>query len=135
MLYPDELKYTPEHEWVRLDGTTATVGITSFAQDQLGDIVDVDLPEVGATVAQMKECGAIESVKTASDLFSPVDGKVLEVNTKLASRIDGQKNADFHPEWINQDPYGRGWLFKVELQAGAVTSQLLEAAAYRSLVE
>lgn len=135
MLYPDDLKYTEEHEWVRQDGRIVTVGITHFAQDQLGDIVDVDLPEPGAKVGQMKECGAIESVKTASDLFSPVEGTIVERNDKLVSRLDGQKNADFHPEWVNQDPYGKGWLFKVELGPGASTDHLLEAAAYRTMVE
>ncbi|MBM3463682.1 MAG: glycine cleavage system protein GcvH [Armatimonadetes bacterium] len=134
-MYPDDLKYTEEHEWVRLDGDVATVGITHFAQDQLGDIVDVDLPEVGAQVACMKECGAIESVKTASDLFSPVTGQVTERNITLASRIDGQKNPDFHPELVNQDPYSGGWLFKVKLADVGEVGKLLDAAAYRKLVE
>jgi glycine cleavage system H protein len=133
-MIPDDLKYTEEHEWVRLDGDAATVGITHFAQDQLGDIVDMDLPEVGAKVTYMKECGAIESVKTASDLFSPLSGEITERNDNLVSRINGQKNANFHPEWVNQDPYGKGWLFKVKLASQAEVDKLLDAKAYAQVV-
>jgi glycine cleavage system H protein len=129
-MYPEDLKYSEEHEWVRVEGHVATVGITDFAQDQLGDIVDIDLPEVGATVGYMKECGAIESVKTASDLFSPIGGKVVERNQSLLSRIDGKKNGDFHPEWVNQDPYGKGWLFKVEPGDDSGLDKLMDAASY-----
>lgn len=134
-MYPQDLKYTEEHEWVRVEDGTATVGITHFAQDQLGDIVDVDLPEPGASVGFMKECGAIESVKTASDLFAPVSGTVTDRNQQLQSRVEGQKNADFHPEWVNQDPYGKGWLFKVKLSAPSELDGLLDAAAYAKLVD
>lgn len=134
-MYPEDLKYSEEHEWVRVEGNIATVGITDFAQDQLGDIVDIDLPEVGASVTSMKECGAIESVKTASDLFSPVNGKIVQRNNSLASRIDGKKNADFHPEWVNQDPYGKGWLFKVQLTGDGGVDKLMNAAEYQNHVE
>lgn len=129
-MIPEDLKYSEEHEWVRTQGEEATVGITDHAQDQLGDIVDVDLPEVGATVTFMKSCGSIESVKAASDLFSPVSGRVVARNESLLSRIDGQKNPNFHPERVNQDPYGEGWLFRVKLDKPAELEQLLDAAAY-----
>lgn len=129
-MYPEDLKYSEEHEWVRVDGGVVTVGITDFAQDQLGDIVDMELPDVGTSVAHMKECGAIESVKTASDLFSPVTGTVVARNESLLSRVDGKKNAEFHPEWVNQDPYGKGWLFKVELVDGGALDKLMSAADY-----
>jgi glycine cleavage system H protein len=133
-MYPQELKYTEEHEWVRFENGLATVGITHFAQDQLGDIVDVELPEVGATVKYMRECGAIESVKTASDLFSPCTGKVVERNETLLSRIEGQKNPNFHPEQVNTDPYGAGWLFRVELADVAELDGLLDAAGYQAVI-
>ncbi|NDD27240.1 MAG: glycine cleavage system protein GcvH [Proteobacteria bacterium] len=129
-MYPEDLKYSEEHEWVRVDGNTVTVGITDFAQDALGDIVDMELPDAGASVTYMKECGAIESVKTASDLFSPVTGRVTERNESLLSRIDGKKNAEFHPEWVNQDPYGKGWLFKVEITDGGALDKLMSSADY-----
>ena len=133
-MYPADLKYSEEHEWVRVDGSIATIGVTFFAQEQLGDIVDVELPEVGSVVKYMRECGAIESVKTASDLFSPCTGKVVERNEALLSRIDGQKNPGFHPEQVNQDPYGAGWLFKVELSDASELDALLDAAAYQASV-
>lgn len=129
-MYPEDLKYSEEHEWVRVDGNVVTIGITDFAQDQLGDIVDMELPEAGASVTYMKECGAIESVKTASDLFSPVTGRVTERNESLLSRVDGKKNAEFHPEWVNQDPYGKGWLFKVEITDGGALDKLMSSADY-----
>lgn len=133
-MIPEDLKYSEEHEWVRVDGAVATIGITDFAQDQLGDIVDMELPEVGATVAHMKECGAIESVKTASDLFAPVSGTIVERNESLLSRIGGKKNPEFHPEWVNQDPYGKGWLFKVELSDAGALEQLMSASDYEKHV-
>ena len=119
---PTELKYTKSHEWVRAneDGTI-TIGVTDHAQTQLGDMVFVEMPEVGRTVTAGEECAVVESVKAASDVFSPVDGEVLEVNEALAET----------PELINQDPYGEGWLFR--LQSSDSLDGLLDASAYEAL--
>jgi glycine cleavage system H protein len=120
---PADLKYTAEHEWVRVEGTTVTVGITDYAQDQLGDVVYVDLPESGAAVTSGQAFGEVESTKSVSDLFAPVDGTVAERNDALDDR----------PELINSDPYGEGWLVRIELADGASTDALLDAAAYSDL--
>jgi glycine cleavage system H protein len=125
MNFPDDLRYTQEHEWVRVDGTTAKVGITDYAQDALGDVVYVDLPQVGATVAAMAACCEVESTKSVSEIFSPVTGTVVEVNEALNDA----------PEQVNADPYGAGWIFVVEMADPAELDTLLDAAAYRALVE
>ena len=117
-MFPTDLLYTPSHEWAKIEGDTATVGITSFAQEQLGDITFVDLPAVGATVTQGKEFGSIESVKAASELYSPVTGEVIEVN----SALEGS------PELVNQEPFEGGWMIKVKLSAEP--QGLLDASAY-----
>jgi glycine cleavage system H protein len=121
---PEDLQYTSEHEWARRDGTVVLVGITDYAQDQLGDIVFVNLPEVGAEVTAGEPMGEVESTKSVSDVYSPVSGKVVERNDTLET----------NPELVNEDPYGRGWLVRVE-SAGDVESQLIDANAYRKLVE
>lgn len=122
---PDDQKYSREHEWVRVDETgTATIGITDFAQDQLGDIVYLGLPEVGSQVRQSEKCGEVESVKSVSDLYSPVSGEVVERND-LA--IDT-------PELVNQSPYGDGWLWQVRLDNPAELENLLTAEQYRDLI-
>ncbi|ROU00594.1 glycine cleavage system protein GcvH [Marinobacter sp. R17] len=122
---PTDLKYIETHQWVRVAGDgTATVGITDFAQDQLGDVVFVELPEVGATVNGGEEAGVAESVKSASDVFSPVSGEVIEVNESLEEE----------PEKLNEDPYGEGWLFKVRLSDSGELDGLMEADAYADLV-
>jgi glycine cleavage system H protein len=119
---PTDLKYTKSHEWVRANGDgTITVGVTDLAQTQLGDMVFVEMPEVGRTVAAGEECAVVESVKAASDVYSPVDGEVLEVNEALTET----------PELINQDPYGEGWLFR--LQSSKSLDGLLDASAYEAL--
>jgi glycine cleavage system H protein len=123
--FPDNLKYTKEHEWVAVDGTRARVGITDYAQDALGDIVYVQLPEVGATVAAMAPCAEVESTKSVSDIYAPVSGTIAEVNTALNDT----------PEIINQEPYGLGWLFDVEVGETSELESLLDASAYRALVE
>lgn len=123
--YPAELWYTREHEWIRVEGDTGTVGITAFAQDQLGDVVFVELPAVGAEVRQGKQFGTVESVKTVSDLFSPVTGTVVEVNPALAD----------HPELVNQDPYGQGWMIKVRLADPAELDGLLDSKAYEAFLK
>ncbi|MFZ5426690.1 MAG: glycine cleavage system protein GcvH [Thermodesulfobacteriota bacterium] len=117
-MFPTDLKYTPSHEWARIEGDTATVGITSFAQEQLGDITFVDLPAVGTQVTQGSEFGSIESVKAASELYSPVTGEVVEVNGSLEAG----------PELVNQEPFAGGWMIKVKLSAEP--QGLLDAAAY-----
>ncbi len=117
-MYPSDLLYTPSHEWAKIDGDTALVGITSFAQEQLGDITYVELPAVGAQITQGAEMGSIESVKAASELYSPVTGEVIEVNTALEA----------NPELVNQDAFGEGWLIKVRITAGP--EGLLDAEAY-----
>ena len=125
MNFPDGLRYTQEHEWVRVDGTVARVGITDYAQDALGDVVYVDLPEVGATVAAMAACCEVESTKSVSEIFSPVSGTVAEVNTDLSDT----------PQMINEDPYGKGWIFAVELADAAEVDGLMDAAAYRAFLD
>jgi glycine cleavage system H protein len=125
MNFPDDLRYTQEHEWVRVDGTTARVGITDYAQDALGDVVYVDLPDVGATVAAMACCCEVESTKSVSEIFSPVSGTIAEVNSDLTDT----------PQMINEDPYGKGWIFAVELADAAEVASLMDAAAYQTFLE
>jgi glycine cleavage system H protein len=120
---PENLLYSKEHEWVRVDGDTAAIGITDYAQHSLGDIVYVELPKVGATIAQFGNVGVIESVKAVSDLFTPVSGEVLEINGAL----------DAEPAAVNKDPYGDGWLFKVRLSDPGETGKLLSAADYEKI--
>ncbi len=122
---PAELKYTKEHEWIKVEGNIGIIGITDFAQDQLGDVVFVELPEVGRELKQNEQFGVVESVKTVSDLYSPVSGKVVEINTELEST----------PEAVNEDPYGKGWMLKVELSDPAELENLLDAAAYEAFVK
>ena len=124
MNFPSDLRYSKEHEWVRAEGDTATVGITDYAQDQLGDIVYLDLPAAGASVTQLEKLGEIESVKAVSDLYSPVSGEVVEVNQEA---IDS-------PELVNNDAYGRGWLIKVRMSDASELDKLLTAQAYEELV-
>ena len=123
MSYPDDLRYSKDHEWVRADGPTATIGITSFAADELGDIVFVELPEVGAALKQFAAFGVVESVKAVSDLFAPVSGKVTEVNARLAAE----------PELLNSDPFGEGWIAKVDVADGDELEELLDADGYAKL--
>ncbi len=120
---PTDLRYSESHEWVRVEGGVATVGITDFAQDQLTDVVYVELPKKGAKVQSGKAFGVVESVKSVSDLFSPLDGEVADVNEGLLKK----------PEQINDDPYGQGWLIKVRL-AGAAPTSLLDAAGYQKVI-
>jgi glycine cleavage system H protein len=122
MNIPEGLKYTKDHEWVKIEGTTATVGITDFAQSELGDIVYIDISTVGQEIKAHEVFGTVEAVKTVSDLFMPVSGKVLEVN----SILDGS------PEKVNADPYGDGWMVKVAITGS--TSDLLTAAEYKELI-
>ena len=124
MTIPADLRYSREHEWVRVEGGVATVGITDYAQDQLGDIVYLDLPATGAAVAQHERMGEIESVKAVSDLFSPVSGEVVEVNQEA---VDS-------PELVNQEPYGRGWLLRVRLRDPGELEALLSSQAYDELI-
>lgn len=119
---PSELQYVKTHEWVRFDGDVATIGITDYAQDSLGDVVYIELPEVGAILKADAIFGAVESVKAASDLYTPVGGEVLEVNTSLLD----------NPEAINSDPYGAGWMLKVQVTQ---RSGLIDAAAYTAFVD
>lgn len=122
---PSDLKYIETHQWVRVDADgTATVGITDFAQEQLGDVVYIGVPEMGATVNGGEEAGVAESVKSASDVFSPVTGEVIEINEKLEDE----------PEIVNEDPYGDGWMFRVKLADEGELEGLMDAAAYAELV-
>jgi glycine cleavage system H protein len=126
-LFPDDLKYTAEHEWVRTPGESAgsvRVGITDYAQDALGDIVYVQLPELGETVTAAAAIGELESTKSVSDVYSPVTGQVVARNEAL----------DATPELVNTDPYGAGWLFEVVVEDDSATVELLDAAAYEQLV-
>jgi glycine cleavage system H protein len=121
---PADLKYTREHEWAKQDGARIRVGITAFAQEQLGDVVFVELPKVGAKVAQRQSFGVVESVKAVSDLFAPVSGEVSEINAQLASA----------PETVNADPYGKGWMIVVKPTNAAEWDALLTAAQYEAFV-
>lgn len=120
MAYPDDLRYSKEHEWVRADNGTATIGITSFAADELGDIVFVELPEVGGQLSQFGSFGVVESVKAVSDLYAPVSGTVVEVNGALRDA----------PELLNSDPFGEGWIARVELGDPTELDALMDADAY-----
>lgn len=122
MNIPDGLQYTKDHEWVKIDGNTAIVGITDFAQSELGDIVYIDINTVGQDVGEHEIFGTVEAVKTVSDLYMPVAGKVLEVNPAL----------DASPEKVNEDPYGEGWMIKVEMTG--TPKSLLSSAQYRELI-
>jgi glycine cleavage system H protein len=125
MEFPNQLRYTKEHEWVAVDGARGRVGITDFAQDALGDVVFVQLPDVGANVSAMSSIAEVESTKSVSDIYAPVSGTVAEVNAGLEST----------PEQLNQDPYGDGWIFVIEMSDASQVDSLLDAAAYRRLVE
>ena len=124
MNFPNDVKYTKEHEWIRQEGDVAYVGITDYAQEQLGDIVFVDIQTVGETLAADEVLGTIEVVKTISDLFLPVAGEVLEQNEALEEQ----------PELVNKDPYGEGWLIKIKPAADADFDSLLDAEAYKALI-
>lgn len=124
MAYPTDLKYTKDHEWIRIAGDTAEIGITDYAQKQLGDVVYVDLPDVGKTIAAGESFGSIESVKAVSELFAPMSGEVVEVNPRLKD----------HPEAVNSDPHST-WMVKVKLSDPAAASSLIDAAGYESLVK
>ncbi|MGD8922729.1 MAG: glycine cleavage system protein GcvH [Candidatus Zixiibacteriota bacterium] len=121
---PAELKYTKEHEWVKLDGNTAIIGITDYAQGELGDIVFVELPEIGTEVKQLDSFGTIEAVKAVSDMYSPVSGKVIGINSAVEE----------DPMVINRDPYGEGWMLKVEISNPSELDQLLDADGYQKLL-
>jgi glycine cleavage system H protein len=122
--YPEDLKYHPEHDWARVDGDTATLGITWYAQDQLGEVVFVDPPEIGRTVSKDDPYAEVESVKAVSDVIAPLSGEVIEVNEALSDA----------PETINQDPYGEGWLVKVRLTDPSEADSLLDSSAYQELL-
>lgn len=119
-MYPEELRYSKDHEWVRVEGGVGTIGITEYAANELGDVVFVELPEVGAELSQFGAFGVVESVKAVSDLFAPVSGVVTEVNSELSRR----------PELLNSDAYGEGWICRIELRDRAEVDGLMDAAAY-----
>ncbi|MFA6945131.1 MAG: glycine cleavage system protein GcvH [Pedobacter sp.] len=124
MKFPAELKYTKDHEWVRVEGNQAYVGITEFAQSELGDIVYVDINTVGKEVAREDVFGTVEAVKTVSDLFMPLSGKILELNKKL----------DTNPELVNSDPYGEGWMVKIDIADASQIEELLSSANYKTQI-
>ncbi|NUO36183.1 MAG: glycine cleavage system protein GcvH [Dermatophilaceae bacterium] len=123
MSIPADLKYTSDHEWIRLDGDVATVGITAFAADALGDVVYVDLPQAGSAIASGDPCGEVESTKSVSDLYAPVTGEVAEVNAEVVD----------DPSLVNAEPFARGWLFRVKVEGDL--GELLDADAYAAVVE
>ncbi|MBI5708965.1 MAG: glycine cleavage system protein GcvH [Candidatus Eisenbacteria bacterium] len=125
MAFPDDVRYTPEHEWARLEGGVVTVGITSYATDQLGDVVFVELPEAGKQLEARKAFGVVEAVKTVSDLFAPLAGEVLEVNAALAD----------NPALVNQDPFGEGWMIRLKPANPHDLEKLLSSVDYEKLVE
>jgi glycine cleavage system H protein len=122
---PDELRYTKEHEWIRIEGDNVVIGVTDYAQDALTDVVWVELPEIGSVVGSMESFASVESVKSVSEIYAPVSGKVLEVNASLEDS----------PEQINEDPYGNGWICKMAISDPAELGDLLDGATYRSLIE
>jgi len=124
MNIPANLKYTKEHEWILVEGSTGTIGITEYAQNELGDVVFIDIEESLTEIVAGEKFGVIEAVKTVSDLFAPCDGKVLEINKALNST----------PETVNQDPYGAGWMIKIEITNAAGLNDLLDSAAYAELI-
>jgi glycine cleavage system H protein len=124
MAYPDDLRYTKEHEWIRVDGDTATIGITDYAQQQLGDVVFVELPDVGRPLRVGEAFGTIESVKAVSELFAPMSGEVLEVNPALRD----------HPERVNSEPH-EAWMVKIRLSDPAAASSLMDSSAYQSFIK
>jgi len=124
MNFPEDIKYTREHEWIRVEGNEAFVGITDFAQSELGEIVFVDIDTVGETIAQAEVFGSVEAVKTVSDLNMPVRGEVLEVNAALED----------HPELVNEDPYGQGWMIRIQISDIAELDTLMDAAAYKAMI-
>ena len=123
MNFPDDLRYSKDHEWIRVEGDVATVGVTDFAQSELGDIVYVDVSTIGKTLKQEEVFGTVEAVKTVSDLFLPVSGTLMELNADL--------NAN--PELVNQDPYIKGWMVKIKMSNPAEANELMDADAYRAL--
>jgi len=123
-MYPENLRYTKEHEWVRVEGNTGTIGITDHAQQELGDIVYVDMPKVGTRVEQGKTLGSVESVKAVSDIYAPVSGDVVEINQTLADA----------PEKLNEDPHGEAWLVKIRLSVPAEFEKLMSAAEYQTYI-
>jgi glycine cleavage system H protein len=122
--YPADLKYTKEHEWARVEGPRARVGITAYAQEQLGDVVFVELPKAGTKVTQLQAFGVVESVKAVSDLFAPLSGEVVEVNGALVKT----------PELVNQDPYGKGWMLVIQVASPGEAAALLSAPQYEALL-
>ena len=124
MNFPETLKYTKDHEWILIEGGTGTVGITDYAQGELGDVVFVELPAVGKSVKQHESFGTIEAVKAVSDLFAPMSGAVTDVNAAVAAT----------PDAVNKDPYGKGWMVKLKLANPAEAASLLDAKAYRALI-
>lgn len=122
---PEDLRYSEDHEWVRIEGEEAVVGISAYAADELGDVVFVELPDVGRTLERSEAFGVIESVKTASDLYAPLGGEVIAINDKL----------DRGPELVNSEPYGEGWMIRLRLEPGADAGGLLDAAGYRAHIE
>jgi len=125
MQIPDDLRYSSDHEWIRLEDGKARIGITDYAQDALGDVVFVDLPEVGASVTAGQSISEVESTKSVSDIYAPFTGTVVEVNDDLAE----------NPDRLNEDPYGEGWIFSLTVDDPSVLDALMDAAAYRALVE
>jgi len=124
MNFPENLKYTKDHEWVLIEGNTATIGITDFAQGELGDIVYVEIETEGETLAREEVFGTVEAVKTVSDLFMPLSGKVLEINPNLEA----------NPESVNTDAYGSGWMIKISIDNTAELNDLLDSSAYKTLI-
>jgi glycine cleavage system H protein len=123
-MFPADLKYTREHEWVRIEGSECVVGITDYAQEELGDVVFTELPDIQANVSQDHPFGAVESVKAVSDLFAPVSGKVIDINSSLEAK----------PELVNEDPYGEGWMIRVQIAHSEELDALMDVKAYEKLI-
>ena len=124
MIFPEDLKYTTDHEWIRVEGNVGTVGVSDHAQGELGDVVYVDIPDDSAVVEMNQSFGTIEAVKTVADMLAPVSGKIIEVNTSLND----------NPEVVNKDPYGDGWMIKMEISNPEELAQLMDASAYKATI-
>lgn len=124
MTFPENLKYTKDHEWIRVEGDTGVVGITEYAQGELGDVVFVDLPQIGRQVKQSESFGTIEAVKAVSDLYAPLSGEVIEINADLEKS----------PEFVNKEPYGKGWMLKIKISGKSELDGLLDSKTYREMI-
>jgi glycine cleavage system H protein len=133
--FPKDLFYTKDHEWVKVENGIATIGITGYAAEQLGDIVFVEVPPIDEEVAREDSIGIVESVKTVSDIYAPISGTVFEHNQEVLAEINGNENENFHPEYLNEDPYNKGWIVKIKLTDENELKKLLSVDEYAAIAK